>query len=446
MKLLMRDEAKGKEHTIFVTIFAALMVMLVIMVMLMASAIGVSGVTLRLDENAVDILDKQVENRARYIETQLQQAQDLTELSSFINDTARKMLDEGTISLDTLDSTGGESLPLLEAAAPRLLKALRAKQVSGVFLILNTHDFTDRTSGDRLPCVYLRDLDPEAASSADNSDVMFERAPAELVQAFGITTDKAWTPAQQYLEREEDAFYVRPFQAAYKSGEQTGAAADYGRWTTLPYTLLGDDREAIAYAQPLILDDGTVYGVLGIEMLESYMDTKLPWDELQNDHHGSYLLASTTSDLRGEELQIHVTANTGEQTTALQKEGWELTLHRAKGYWHYPSGGANQVVSIRQISLYNRNAPFSGERWLLIGVVGRNDLFRFSQSVTNLVSFAILLTLGFGLGCAFFVSIGLPSRSLSSRRSWRMRRSGIRPSRSSPAPASGSWTGWPTLS
>lgn len=407
MKLLMRDEAKGKEHTIFVTIFAALMVMLVIMVMLMASAIGVSGVTLRLDENAVDILDKQVENRARYIEAQLQQAQDLTELSSFINDTARQMLDEGTLSLDTLDSTGGESLPLLEAAAPRLLKALRAKQVSGVFLILNTHDFTDRTSGDRLPCVYLRDLDPEAASSADNSDVMFERAPAELVQAFGITTDKAWTPAQQYLDEEEDAFYVRPFQAAYESGEQTGAAADYGRWTTLPYTLLGDDREAIAYAQPLILDDGTVYGVLGIEMLESYMDTKLPWDELQNDNHGSYLLASTTSDLRGEELQIHVTANTGEQTTALQKEGWELTLHRAKGYWHYPSGGANQVVSIRQISLYNRNAPFSGERWLLIGVVGRNDLFRFSQSVTNLVSFAILLTLGFGLGCAFFVSIGL---------------------------------------
>ena len=367
------------------------------------------------------------------------------------------MLDEGTISLDTLDSTGGESLPLLEAAAPRLLKALRAKQVSGVFLILNTHDFTDRTSGDRLPCVYLRDLDPEAASSADNSDVMFERAPAELVQAFGITTDKAWTPAQQYLEGEEDAFYVRPFQAAYESGEQTGAAADYGRWTTLPYTLLGDDREAIAYAQPLILDDGTVYGVLGIEMLESYMDTKLPWDELQNDHHGSYLLASTTSDLRGEELQIHVTANTGEQTTALQKEGWELTLHRAKGYWHYPSGGADQVVSIRQISLYNRNAPFSGERWLLIGVVGRNDLFRFSQSVTNLVGFAILLTLGFGLGCAFFVSIGLaqPVAQLSKELADAQERhqavpefsrTGIRPSRSSPAPASGNWTGWPTPS
>ena len=77
MKLLMRDEAKGREHTIFVTIFSALMVMLAIVVMLMASATAISGVTLQLDENAVDILDKQVENRAGYIQDQLQQAQDL---------------------------------------------------------------------------------------------------------------------------------------------------------------------------------------------------------------------------------------------------------------------------------------------------------------------------------------------------------------------------------
>ena len=36
MKLLMRDEAKGREHTIFVTIFSALMVMLAVVVMLLS--------------------------------------------------------------------------------------------------------------------------------------------------------------------------------------------------------------------------------------------------------------------------------------------------------------------------------------------------------------------------------------------------------------------------
>ena len=125
MKLLMRDEAKGREHTIFVTIFSALMVMLAIVVMLMASATAISGVTLQLDKNAVDILDKQVENRAGYIQDQLQQAQELTDLSTYINETAQQMLDDETLSLKTLDSSSSDSLPLLLAAAPRMLETLR---------------------------------------------------------------------------------------------------------------------------------------------------------------------------------------------------------------------------------------------------------------------------------------------------------------------------------
>lgn len=136
MKLLMRDEAKGREHTIFVTIFSALMVMLAIVVMLMASATAVSGVTLQLDKNAVDILDKQVENRAGYIQDQLQQAQELTDLSTYINETAQQMLDDETLSLKTLDSSSSDSLPLLQAAAPRMLETLRSKRISGIFLIL----------------------------------------------------------------------------------------------------------------------------------------------------------------------------------------------------------------------------------------------------------------------------------------------------------------------
>ena len=238
MKLLMRDEAKGREHTIFVTIFSALMVMLAIVVMLMASATAVSGVTLQLDKNAVDILDKQVENRAGYIQDQLQQAQELTDLSTYINETAQQMLDDETLSLKTLDSSSSDSLPLLQAAAPRMLETLRSKRISGIFLILNTHDFTDRTSGDRLPCVYLRDLDPDAVPSVVNSDILLECAPSELVQTFDITTDKAWSPALQYLDGEQDVFYVRPFQTAYEDDERMGAA-NYGRWTTLPYKLLG---------------------------------------------------------------------------------------------------------------------------------------------------------------------------------------------------------------
>lgn len=410
MRLPMQSEIKrdvrSKDHSIFFTIFSALMVMLVIVVMLMAAAIAISGVTLQLDENAVDILDKQVENRANYIQDQFQQAQELTELSSYIDEQAQQMVEDGTITMSTLDSASDQSLPLLKKAAPKMLETLRSKRVTGIFIILNTHSFDGRNAGDRLPCIYLRDLDPDAAPSEYNSDLLLERAPAELVADLGISTDKSWTPALEYESGDEDIFFVQPFQRAYDDSDRLEESA-YGRWTTVPYKLAGDDREAIAYAQPLLLDDGTIYGVLGVEMLESYVETRLPWDELQSDHHGSYFLASTGSDIRSSMFQIYVSANTGEQKQKVREANWELTLIRNRDYWYYGTGEGQQIASIRQISLYSRNAPFSSERWLLIGVVDRNDLFSFSQSVTRLLGVAILLTLGVGLACAFFVSFGL---------------------------------------
>ncbi len=60
----------------------------------------------------------------------------------------------------------------------------------------------------------------------------------------------------------------------------------------------GDKREAIAYAQPLILPDGTVYGVVGVELLCSYLEEQLPLTELQNDGTGAYLLAVMTDEKR----------------------------------------------------------------------------------------------------------------------------------------------------
>lgn len=50
---------------------------------------------------------------------------------------------------------------------------------------------------------------------------------------------------------------------------------------------------AIAYTIPLILSDGTVYGVLGIEMTTAYLQSLLPFWELQNEQAGSTCLLPT---------------------------------------------------------------------------------------------------------------------------------------------------------
>ena len=47
---------------------------------------------------------------------------------------------------------------------------------------------------------------------------------------------------------------------------------------------------------PLILPDGTVYGVVGVELLTEYLQSKLPYMELDEDKAGTYFIVTTTDD------------------------------------------------------------------------------------------------------------------------------------------------------
>ena len=124
-----------------------------------------------------------------------------------------------------------------------------------------------------------------------------------MVKALGITTDKSWQPVLRYYGLKGRGFFKEPFLRAYEDNARLSEEY-YGRWTTSVYTISGDDRSAIAYSQPLILPDGTVYGVVGVELLTSYVQEKMPYEELQNEKRGAYFLVSTTADEDAEEFVV----------------------------------------------------------------------------------------------------------------------------------------------
>lgn len=221
MKHITRHKPSGTraERSIFGTIFNAMVSVLLVEVALLVASIYVMRVGPQLDQNAEDILAMQVENRSRYIQTILNDAQELSTLESEINALTQELLDSGRIDLATLDSSSITAYPLLEAATPKLIAALRSRPVTGIFLVLNTHDLNERSAGNRLPSIYLRDLDPDASPSENNSDLLFERAPAQLVQEQSIATDKSWSPALTYQAKARGYLYA-PFQAAYDDGAQ----------------------------------------------------------------------------------------------------------------------------------------------------------------------------------------------------------------------------------
>ena len=395
-----RSAGKPGGRSIFSHILTALLVVLGAELLLMILAIWNSSVIQKLDQNAVDILNQQVFNRTAYLQRRFLEAQQLDDVATQVNAAAEKLLAKGTISLDTLDQSSENAQPLMDAIAPQLVAALRAKGVNGIFVILSTHDLEKKQEGARLPCVYLRDLDPDATSSDRNADLMVARGTAQTVQQLGITTDKCWGPA---MEVEPGCFFWTPFQVAYQTVGSKAEAANYGRWTPQPYVLERGTREAIAYVQPLILPDGRVYGVIGIDLLVNYLEQQLPADELQHGGQGSYLLAVTRNTVKNAEtLEVTEVLTTGknkeEQTTE------KLRLERDAGSWKYTLGKETQRCSVRPLSLYSRNAPFANETWLILGAVEENALFAFSNQVWSWLLLAVVATAAVGFLCCLVVS------------------------------------------
>ena len=64
----------------------------------------------------------------------------------------------------------------------------------------------------------------------------------------------------------------------------------------------------------------------------------------------------------------------------------------------------NYIASVYPLTLYNKNAPFSDEQWLLVGIVQDKNLYAFTNHVMLLVKLTIFATLLFGLLSSFIVS------------------------------------------
>ena len=393
---------KPSDHvphvTIFHTILRSMLWILFIEIALLVGILYLCRINTSLEQNAVDILQIQTENRQNYLQGQMLDAQDLSSLAGKINAVTQAMLDDGEISLDTLDSGSDAASPLLLSIGDSLISSMRHRPITGIFVVLNTHDLDTREKGEPLPCLYLRDLDPDSSPSQRNSDLMLVRAPAQVVQSLYIATDTSWTPSINYGANGSSGFLYPVFQAAYHGNGELDAA-DYGHWTSSPYTLSGDDHSAIAYTIPLILDDGTVYGVLGVEILESYLQALLPGTELQNDSSGTYLLGVASNSAIGkDDLTVSVISASPAANAPQQSYDQTLLLKPSKrgGYQSdSPLGLCHAAVA--PLTLYNRNAPFSNEQMLLIGSVPVSALYAFSGYVLRFLIIAVLVVLTAGL-------------------------------------------------
>ena len=264
-----------KNRSIFRVILSGMLIILCVEVLLLLGILYFSDVTGRLNRNACDLLDKQANNRQTYFQNTLAKNDNLTELSDQLDSALTELIDSGRMQLSDLDSDTDKCVPLVQAVSDDLISTLRKKDITGIFIVFNTRDMDTMDPSATLSGIYLRDMDPDAVPSFRNTDLLLERSPIQLVQSMFISTSQTWKPT---ISGSDARSFVYPaFQAAYKDHASL-EESDYGHVTTSTYTLSGDQHSTIAYSIPLILPDGTVYGVLGVETLVTYLQLILPSD------------------------------------------------------------------------------------------------------------------------------------------------------------------------
>lgn len=390
---------KGKDRTIFWMALRSLLLVLMVEMLLMAGSLIVGGVIQTLNRNARDILSKQVENRESYLANDMAiNWSNLNVISDKVDSCLQEILaDRGMTAAGFAES--GESALLINEVCQDMIDTMYSKQVSGIFMLINTEGLGE-AAPETVQGIYLRDLDPKSMPSDLHADILVERAPVAVVRAGYLATDTSWQPVFSTADSIDQPFFHKPYQAAVEGKGKLSAEA-CGYWTTQTYSLSGDNRKAIAYSQPLILPDGTIYGVIGVEILADYLQTLLPSGELLEREYGSYMIACGTEEgaLSPVVLSSERLPDSGmDELKFLFTDQKKMAVQDEENEYY---GAA------RSMTLYSRNAPFDSDKWYLVGFAKEDDLYAFAIQVQRTLMASFVGTILIGLLGIFLVSYRL---------------------------------------
>lgn len=380
---------KQTTKSIFRKILFPLMILVIIEILILVGSVFGQGIIEELNDNEKAIVDEKVVRRKNYLENEMiSNWMNIEYTAQLINDYAQELIDSGEITVEGLDDGSESATPLLSKSADDLIALMRTNRVTGAFIVLNTGDLGvsgQNEEYENKPGIYLRDSDPMAQPSYRNQDLLIERAPIALVQQLGIATDTTWNPRFEFQEMKQPYydFLYKPFQTAYNNPDYS--MADCGYWSRA-FQLFGEGKQAIAYSIPLKLADGTVYGVLGIDITLEYLQEFMPSEEIVDNGSGAYFVAQQKEDGK-----ISDVLSSGNTSAASAAESGKVDTSR-------------YYIHTEQLELYNNNAPFSNEKWILAGVVPVSSISEFSEKVQIALNIGVAATLLIGLAGSLLIS------------------------------------------
>lgn len=391
-----------KNNSIMRKLLIPMMIVLIVQATIFVVTILFGGTIEQINRNSFDILNERVINRKNYIENEMvQRWSKFEDIDERLNKTVSQVLETGGHSISDIKSDQALANAVADAASEDIIYLLRKNYVTGAFLILNSDIVSNNDSGNKANYCsgfYVRDLNPNS-NAGDNSDLLGERGIASTFKKAKITTGSDWRHNFEFLLGEgpdSHNFYRKPLEAAFK--EKVFYYQDLGYWSK-PFRLSEDDLEVITYSVPLKYSDGTIYGVVGVDITLDYLRKMMPTNEIDLDQKGSYVIA--TGDAESSIFDIVLFNGSIYKKIFGEEKSFSVSpKERAKNIYEINSHTNNETNTygdVQYFNLYNVNTPFYEEKWALVGLIGEDDLLFFSKKLETMILICFIVSLLIGM-------------------------------------------------
>lgn len=363
-----------------------LLVIVGLTILLLVASLNIGGAFRQLRSNALDMLDERTQNKRQSVQSQMvSRWSNLESTAETVRAIIQRELAAHQAEAADMRKDAALNADIMMEVAPTLVNRLRAGGTTGIFVILNGIGVAGQE--DTWAGVYLRDTDPDSNNST-NSDLLLLRGMPPVSRELGVSLDSYWQASCTFDENQGD-FFFKPLEAV-----QQGTSSDpahYGYWC-MPFELdQHDPITAMTYAMPILAKDGTVLGVIGVDLTDSYITSILNSGEFVRSEPGSYVLGMQEDD---GSIRVAFSAGTSykqyfmsEDTLLAPAEMLDSNSAAITG----TRNGKTMYASILPLQLYSPNTPFEEEQWVLVGMQPAETLMAFSQQFQKMMFVSVLV-------------------------------------------------------
>ena len=284
--------------------------------------------------------------------------------------------------------------PILSESVELLIAALEKNKSSGVFLILDaTVNPALATADSSRAGLFLKNMEPNVINLASPA-IRYLRGPALIARQKRLNLLPQW---QMEFQVEPGDFFFTTMNAA-KGSELPLSRLYY--WN--PSSALANSHEkAMFLCVPLITSDGFTIGVCGFEVSAMLF-------KLQNTPASStYTRAFTMlAPVQGDTLDASKAMYAANYSAIPLQNSDTLSIKALEnGISSYLAPNGSTYAGLHQkISIYPKNAAFSGDEWILAILIPEKDLAANIREQNRRFLILLLMLLIFGVGAASLIS------------------------------------------